>query len=114
MNGLTTQRFGECRKHSGIAGIDQPEDNLDNRLVSRAVFKILGKLKETRQIILATHNPNILVSGDAEQVIVLKNDGNIEDFGSIDKPSIVSNIVELMEGGREAFLRRQTKYRIGG
>ena len=51
--------------------IDQPEDNLDNRLVSRALFKILARLKETRQIILATHNPNILVSGDAEQVLLL-------------------------------------------
>ena len=92
--------------------IDQPEDNLDNRLVSKAVFKILSKLKETRQIILATHNPNILVSGDSEQVVVLKSDGSVEDFGSIDEPSIVTNIVELMEGGRDAFERRQIKYGI--
>ena len=92
--------------------IDQPEDNLDNRLVSRAVFKILAKLKETRQIILATHNPNILVSGDAEQVIVLKSDGICEEYGSIDEPKIVSSVIELMEGGKEAFERRQTKYGI--
>jgi len=94
--------------------IDQPEDNLDNRLVSKAVFKILSKLKETRQIILATHNPNILVSGDSEQVVVLRSDGNVDDFGSIDEPSIVTNIIELMEGGREAFERRQTKYGMHG
>jgi len=92
--------------------IDQPEDNLDNRLVSRAVFKILAKLKETRQIILATHNPNILVSGDAEQVVVLKSEGSIDEFGSIDEPVIVANVIELMEGGREAFERRQNKYGI--
>lgn len=92
--------------------IDQPEDNLDNRLVSNAVFKILSKLKETRQIILATHNPNILVSGDSEQVVVLKSDGAIENQASIDEPAIVENIVELMEGGREAFERRQKKYGI--
>jgi len=90
--------------------IDQPEDNLDNRLVSRAIFKILSKLKESRQIILATHNPNILVSGDSEQVIVLKSNGEVEDFGSIDKQSIVKNIIELMEGGKEAFERRRKKY----
>jgi DNA repair ATPase RecN len=92
--------------------IDQPEDNLDNRLVSRAVFRILAKLKETRQIVLATHNPNILVSGDSEQVVVLKNNGEVEDLGSIDKPSIVANIIELMEGGKEAFERRRKKYDI--
>ena len=92
--------------------IDQPEDNLDNRLVSKAVFKILSKLKEVRQIILATHNPNILVSGDAEQVVVLKSDGSVDDYGSIDEPTIVSNIIDLMEGGKEAFERRQVKYGI--
>jgi len=92
--------------------IDQPEDNLDNRLVSRAVFKILAKLKETRQIILATHNPNILVSGDAEQVIVLNSEGAIDVHGSIDEPKVISNVIELMEGGKEAFDRRQVKYGI--
>ena len=92
--------------------IDQPEDNLDNKLVSKAVFKILSKLKESRQIILATHNPNILVSGDSEQVVVLTSAGDIEDFGSIDKPSIISNVIELMEGGKEAFEKRRLKYKI--
>lgn len=90
--------------------IDQPEDNLDNRLVSRAIFKILAKLKETRQIIVATHNPNILVSGDAEQVIVLKSDGTIEDYGSIDESSIIAKVIDLMEGGKEAFQKREKKY----
>ncbi len=51
--------------------VDQPEDNLDNRLVGRMLVDILANLKEKRQIIVATHNPNIVVSGDAEQVIVL-------------------------------------------
>jgi DNA repair ATPase RecN len=90
--------------------IDQPEDNLDNRLVSKAVFKILSKLKETRQIIVATHNPNILVSGDAEQVIVLNSEGEVANFGSIDDPDIVHDVIEIMEGGREAFTRRQRRY----
>ncbi len=90
--------------------IDQPEDNLDNRLVSKAIFRILSKLKETRQIIVATHNPNILVSGDTEQAIVLRDTGEIEKYGSIDEPSIIKNVVELMEGGKEAFERRKNKY----
>jgi DNA repair ATPase RecN/precorrin-6B methylase 1 len=90
--------------------IDQPEDNLDNRLVSKAVFKILSKLKETRQIIVATHNPNILVSGDAEQVVVLNSEGEIANYGSIDDPRIVQDVIEIMEGGKEAFARRQKRY----
>ncbi len=51
--------------------IDQPEDNLDNRLIGHVLADILAALKEQRQIIVCTHNPNIVVSGDAEQVIVL-------------------------------------------
>ncbi len=92
--------------------IDQPEDNLDNRLVSKALFKILSRLKETRQIILATHNPNILVSGDAEQVLTLKSIGELEDYGCIDKPSIIENVIGLMEGGEKAFERRERKYKL--
>ncbi len=90
--------------------IDQPEDNLDNRLVSKALFKILIKLKETRQLIVATHNPNILVSGDAEQVLLLDPEGALEHYGSIDKPQIIDSVLSLMEGGAEAFKRRETKY----
>ncbi len=90
--------------------IDQPEDNLDNRLVSRALFKILARLKETRQIVLATHNPNILVSGDAEQVLLLDGDGSLSAFGSVDTPRIVQAVIGLMEGGAEAFARRRAKY----
>jgi ABC-type lipoprotein export system ATPase subunit len=47
--------------------IDQPEDNLDNRMVGQTLSSILARLKERRQIILTTHNPNIVVGGDAEQ-----------------------------------------------
>lgn len=91
--------------------IDQPEDNLDNRLVSRAFFKILSKLKESRQIILSTHNPNILVSGDAEQVLVLNSSGQLQESGCIDKAEIVKNVISLMEGGETAFEKRQRKYK---
>lgn len=90
--------------------IDQPEDNLDNRLVSKALFKILTQLKESRQVIFATHNPNILVSGDAEQVLVLGNNGALEEYGCVDKPEIVKTVISLMEGGKEAFEKREVKY----
>ena len=90
--------------------IDQPEDNLDNRLVSRTLFRILARLKESRQIIVATHNPNILVSGDAEQVLILSPFGGLEESGSIDRKEVVEHVISLMEGGAEAFRKRQTRY----
>lgn len=94
--------------------IDQPEDNLDNRLVGKVLVEILAKLKERRQIIIATHNPNIVVLGDAEQVIVLDaiddKQGQVEYQASIDDSAIVSDVMDLMEGGKQAFETRNTRY----
>jgi len=96
--------------------IDQPEDNLDNRLIGKVLVNILAALKEKRQIIVATHNPNIVVSGDAEQVIVLDalsdSEGTCKIQGSIDKDEIITNVIEIMEGGREAFLTRGRRYNL--
>lgn len=96
--------------------IDQPEDNLDNRLVGHVLVDILAELKEQRQIIVCTHNPNIVVSGDAEQVIVLQAESNrkgkLEAAGSIDNDDIVDTVIDLMEGGREAFIARRERYGI--
>jgi energy-coupling factor transporter ATP-binding protein EcfA2 len=96
--------------------IDQPEDNLDQRMVGKTLTKILADLKETRQIIVTTHNPNIVVGGDAEQVIVLEPTGahsaHVEDTGSIDIREIVDHVVGIMEGGREAFQARRRRYHI--
>ena len=68
--------------------IDQPEDNLDNRMVGNTLSSILARLKERRQIIVTTHNPNIVVGGDAEQVVVLRALGDrsaeLEATGNID------------------------------
>lgn len=94
--------------------IDQPEDNLDNRMVGTVLTRILADLKEKRQIIVATHNPNIVVGGDAEQVVVLDAVGArkaaILRTGCIDEPEIVTSVVEIMEGGKEAFEARQRRY----
>jgi len=96
--------------------IDQPEDNLDNRMIGRTLVDILARLKEKRQIIVATHNPNIVVSGDAEQVIVLEalsdSEGGCVQHGSIDNPEIVTSVIDIMEGGREAFLARKRRYEL--
>lgn len=96
--------------------IDQPEDNLDNRLVGDVLVDILAELKESRQIIVCTHNPNIVVLGDAEQVIVLdsqSNDkGELQLSGSIDNGDIVKTVIDIMEGGKEAFKARQKRYKM--
>lgn len=101
-------------EHSPLI-IDQPEDNLDNRMVGRTLSSILAWLKERRQIIVATHNPNIVVGGDAEQVIVLDStdsrSARVLDAGCIDDPSIVVSVLKIMEGGADAFKARQTRYR---
>ena len=96
--------------------IDQPEDNLDNRLVGDVLVDILADLKEIRQIVVCTHNPNIVVSGDAEQVIVLdsqsNNKGQVQLSGSIDNSDIVQTVIDIMEGGEEAFRARQLRYKM--
>lgn len=94
--------------------IDQPEDNLDNKLVGRVLTDILAALKEKRQIIVCTHNPNIVVSGDAEQVIVLEavsdRKAKVAAHGSIDNDDIVKSVIDIMEGGTAAFLARKERY----
>lgn len=94
--------------------IDQPEDNLDNRLVREVVVNILAAMKLRRQIIMATHNPNLPVLGDVEQTIILKaveqDKCELQASGDIDKPIVVRTITEIMEGGREAFQYRQSIY----
>jgi len=94
--------------------IDQPEDNLDNRLIRQVVVNVLNSMKLRRQVVLATHNPNIPVLGDAENTIVLQaindKDGEIVACGDLDSEKIVNHITDVMEGGREAFQYRQTIY----
>jgi energy-coupling factor transporter ATP-binding protein EcfA2 len=94
--------------------IDQPEDNLDNRMVGRTLTSILAKLKEHRQIIVTTHNPNIVVGGDAEQVVVLDapqaRAAGVDEAGSIDDEAIIGHVIRIMEGGKEAFQERGLRY----
>lgn len=91
--------------------IDQPEDNLDNRFIFENVVKSLRRVKQQRQLILVTHNPNIPVLGDAEQVVVLDSDGfksRLIKEGNVD--CCKEEIVTLLEGGAEAFQKRGERY----
>ena len=116
--------------------IDQPEDDLDNRSIYYQVVKFLRKRKSERQIIIATHNPNLVLGADAEQIIVANQEGKdtknrtskfeyvsggiehtIKEDDSIDeillKRGIQEHICDVLEGGKEAFNKRKNKYNFG-
>jgi chromosome segregation protein len=101
-------------KESDLIIIDQPEDDLDNQTIYNDVIKVLKELKNTSQFIFATHNPNIPVLGDCEQVVSCRYDSNIieTNLGSIDDESIRKEIVNIMEGGKEAFNNRKRIYEL--
>lgn len=101
-------------KESDLIIIDQPEDDLDNQTIYNDVIKVLKELKNTSQFIFATHNPNIPVLGDCEQVVSCRYDtNNIEiNLGSIDDVTIRKEIVNIMEGGKEAFNNRKRIYEL--
>lgn len=115
--------------------IDQPEDNLDNRSISTELVNYLRDKKIKRQIILVTHNANIVVNADAENIIIAnqKDENNKKDFslykfdyinGSLEETKsktdddirflesmgIREHIAEIVEGGKEAFKKREEKY----
>ncbi len=91
--------------------IDQPEDDLDNQTLYAEVISRVRNLKPSMQFVLATHNASFPVLGDAEQVIVCRNEGDMAiAAGSVDVPEIQKAIVDIMEGGREAFERRKEVY----
>ena len=116
--------------------IDQPGDSLDNRAIYNELAKYLRDKKKERQITLVTHNPNVVVSADAEQIIVTNQKG--KDFpneaalkfqyvsGALEysKPEdkniefvlkskgIREHVCEILEGGEDAFKQRERKYAI--
>jgi len=101
-------------KENDIIIIDQPEDDLDNQTIYDDVIRVLRDLKTKTQFIFATHNPNIPVLGDCEQIISCRYENKkISAFvGSIDDISIRKHIVTIMEGGDEAFEKRKMIYEL--
>jgi len=101
-------------KDSDLIIIDQPEDDLDNQTIYNDVIKVLKDLKNNSQFIFATHNPNIPVLGDCEQIITCRyNDEKIEiEQGSVDSEQSRKDIVNIMEGGKEAFDNRKMIYEL--
>lgn len=91
---------------------DQPEDDLDNEFIMSNLISLFKELKQYRQVIIVTHNANLVVNADAEQVIVASNqDGNLEySSGSLEDNFINSKICQILEGGEIAFEKRRNKY----
>jgi len=116
--------------------IDQPEDSLDNRAIYNELVEYLKDKKKHRQIIIVTHNPNVVVGADSEQIIVAnQNDikfknsngikfeyvsGGIEhsrvkskkDIPVLYSQGIRQHICEVLEGGNQAFQKREKKYQL--
>ena len=92
--------------------IDQPEDDLDNKIIYDEVITAITKKKQEIQFIFATHNANISVLGDAERIFVVDYQDTKIDIsqGNIDLKSTHQQIVDIMEGGKEAFNKRQLIY----
>lgn len=96
--------------------IDEPETHLDQKMISEELVEIIKKVKKNRQLIFATHNANIVINADADQIYVLKQEGNktevsqmaIEDVCDIAKKE---NLL-LLEGSEQAFIKRENKYFI--
>lgn len=104
--------FVLSQQENDVVIIDQPEDDLDNQTIYDDVIKLIRRLKPSTQFIFATHNANIPVLGDAEQVIACEyQDDHISLVtGSIDCAEVQQRIVSIMEGGAEAFEKRKQVY----
>ena len=94
--------------------IDEPEAHLDSLLIADYLVQLIKERKFERQIIFATHNPNFVINGDADLIIFLSTAENnrtqiqyltIEDLENRDK-------ILTLEGGKEAFIKRENKYHM--
>lgn len=118
--------------------IDQPEDNLDNRTIYELLCKMIRTKKKDRQIILISHNANIVVATDSENIIVANQTGQNESehtnkyrfeyvngsietsfdmssdksLSDLDSKGIRQHVCDILEGGDDAFLEREQKYSI--
>jgi len=99
--------------------IDQPEDNLDPESVYNVLVPYFKEAKKRRQIIMVTHNPNLVVGTDSDQVIVASiksNDiGKLPTFiylgGGLENPEIINKVCSILEGGKDAFEKREERYK---
>lgn len=94
--------------------IDQPEEHLDNRYVYSELVPTIRDIRKKRQVIIATHNANLVVNTDAEQIIVADYSDGIIHYtsGALEDIEIRESIKSILEGGDEAFKKREQKYNL--
>lgn len=100
--------------------IDQPEENLDPKSVFDELVHLFVSAKSRRQIIIVTHNANLVINTDADQIIIASsghgNPSSLPDItyvsGGLDNPSIRQNVCEILEGGESAFMERARRLRV--
>ncbi|MCK8491772.1 hypothetical protein M0L20_07900 [Spirosoma sp. RP8] len=97
--------------------IDQPEENLDNQSVYKLLVPFIKMAKSNRQVIIVTHNPNLAVVCDADQIIYVRIDKENKNevfvqSGGLENSEISAKIVEILEGTYPAFFTRKNTYNI--
>ena len=97
--------------------IDQPEENLDNQTIATMLVPAIKFAKNMRQIVLVTHNPNLAVVCDADQIVhaeIDKSNNNRITYtsGAIEYPPVTEQIVDILEGTKPAFDLRDAAYEI--
>jgi ABC-type cobalamin/Fe3+-siderophores transport system ATPase subunit len=94
--------------------LDQPEEDLDNSYLYQELVPAIRRAKKRRQIVMATHNANLVLSADAEEVIIAHCDDCVihYDIASLENLDNRDEITQVLEGGREAFELRERKYGI--
>lgn len=93
--------------------IDQPEDNIDNKTIYDKLRKWFTKLKSERQVIVVTHDANIVINADAENVIIaeqIDSDKFVYHYGALEYQKIIEEASTILDGGKEAVKRRLIKY----
>lgn len=103
---LATQLF------SGPIVFDQPEDDLDNDFITNQLIELFKEIKKYRQVIIVSHNANLVVNADSEQVIIANNVNEklSYDSGSLENEKVNYEICRILEGGQRAFEKRREKY----
>lgn len=93
--------------------LDQPEDDLDNKIIFDLIVQGVLEGKQRRQMIIVTHNANIPVNGDAEYIVSMNSESEkiaVLHCGTIEDEAVKKEICDVMEGSEEAFRRRAEKY----
>ena len=93
---------------------DQPEDDLDNQFIINELVGIFKSIKKFRQVIIVTHNANLVVNSDTEQVIIAQNNDEILSYygGSLENEQIINDVCKILEGGKYAFEQRRNRYKL--